>query len=80
MILAIPLGSEVGKKLHWTRKTDLFIVIGAKQSTHNVEKIVLNLIHAIPRPKQSFTIIYINTTAHKNAFSDFMKMTELLPI
>ncbi len=31
-------------------------------------------------PKETYSIIYINTLAPKNAYNDFVKITELLPI
>jgi hypothetical protein len=79
MIIRLETKSEISQKLKNKRNINFYIVIGAKQSNH-YEKFILNVIHSIPLPHQTYSIIYVNTLAGKNAFNDFMKVMELLPI
>lgn len=78
MIISIDGNSEASVRLKNHKKINYFIILGAKQSNH-YEKFLLNLIHSIPLPHKTYSIIYINTLAQKNAFNDFMKVTDFLP-
>jgi hypothetical protein len=76
MIIPVIADSELSKALHINQPLDYFIFIGAKQpsGSKGIEKTVLNIIHAIPRPKRAYSIIYINTLAANNCFEDFKKV------
>ena len=79
MIISILPHSPLSTKLNNARHISYYIIIGARQPG-SIEKIILNIIHLIPRPKETYAIIFINTGAHKDAYNDFMKVTELLPL
>lgn len=82
MIVSILADSPLAKQLFKYLCIDYFIFIGAKQPTgaKSIEKIILNIIHLIPRPKRPYSIVYINTLAAKESYDDFKKATEFLPI
>jgi len=74
MIISILPHTPLSTKLNNVRHLSYFIIIGARQPS-SIEKIILNMIHLIPRPKAAYAFIFINTAAHKDAYNDFMKAT-----
>jgi hypothetical protein len=64
------------------RREDLYIFNGQYQPTgeQSFERLVLQVVQSIPRPKSAFGFIYINTFAESNAYNDFKKVLELLPV
>jgi hypothetical protein len=82
MIISVLADSPSAKQLIKHLSIDYYIIIGVKQpnGAKSIEKIILNIIHLIPRPKRSYSIVYINTMAAKESYDDFKKATEFLPI
>ena len=72
MIIPILPHTQLSTKLNNSHNLRYFIIIGAHQPI-SFEKIILNIIHLLPRPEHSYTILYINTLANKDAYNDFMK-------
>jgi len=82
MIISVLADSPLAKQLIKHNHIDYYIFVGLKQPTgaKSIEKIILNIIHLIPRPKRAYSIVYINTMAAKESYDDFKKATEFLPI
>jgi hypothetical protein len=82
MIVSVLADSPLANQVAKYQYIDYYVFIGAKQpnGAKSIEKIILNIIHIIPRPKKPYTIIYINTLAAKENYDDFKKATEFLPI
>lgn len=82
MIVSVLADSPLVNQLAKYQYIDYYIFIGAKQPNgpKSIEKIILNIIHLIPRPKKPYSIVFINTLAAKESYDDFKKATEFLPI
>ena len=79
MIIPVLPHTPLSTKLNNSHNLRYYIVIGANQP-RSIEKIILNIIYLLPRPEEPYLLIYVNTLAHKDAYNDFMKVTEFLPI
>lgn len=79
MIICVKPHTPLSTKLNNNRNHRFYIVIGAKQPD-SLERIVLNIVHLIPRPIQDYTLVFINTGASKDAYKDFFTAVDLLPM
>lgn len=64
------------------RREDLYVINGQYQPNgwRSFEKLVLQIVQAIPRPQNPLGFIYINCFAESDAYDNFKKVLELLPI
>ena len=79
MIICVKPYTPLSTKLNNSRHHRFFVVIGARQPD-SIERIVLNIVHLIPRPSKDYTMVYINTGASKDAYKDFFTAVDLLPM